>query len=401
MVKINFYNLKNKINWKWFTRRRLNIIGVIALAVLFAFYWQDHRPAPKPHVTVAEVEEKTVPLYLDYISLTESPRIVDIRARVEGFLQKKNFKEGEDVRNNQLLFLIDPKPFEAALKQAKGKLDQDRAALAFAGEQVKRYRPLVEKEYITKEDFDNYVTKEEEARAAVEADEGALKQAQLNLGYCRMYAPFAGRIGRTLVHEGNLVGAAGKDTKLATLVMLDPLYVYFSPSEQEMPKILKYKNEGTLKVSLTFADGTKYPQEGTVDFVNNVVDSKTSTVTMRAVIPNPDKVLLPGVYVESRVNLAEIPNALTIPDKAVAGDQSGSYVLVVDDRDKVEKRSVTLGDQYKEMRIITAGLKAGERVIIDGLQIAKPGTKVHVKVASSVDTVQDAVHQALGLEEKQ
>lgn len=401
MVKINFNSLKKKINWSWFTRRRLKIIGIITLAVLFVFYWYDHRPPPKPHVTVAEVKQQTVPLYLDYISLTESPRTVDIRARVEGFLLERKFKEGDDVKKNKLLYVIDPKPFEAALKEAKGQLAKDKAALAFAKEQVKRYRPLVKKEYISKEDFDNYVTKAEEARAAVEADEGALKQAQLNLGYCRMYAPFAGRIGRALVHNGNLVGAAGNDTKLANLVQLDPIYVYFSPSEQEMPKILKYKNENTLKVSLTLADGSKYPHEGPVDFVDNVVDSKTSTVTMRAVIPNPEKILLPGIYVESRLHLAEIPNALTIPDKAVAGDQAGSYVMVVDDNDKVEKRSVTLGDQFNEMRIINEGLKAGERIIIDGLQIAKPGTKVDAKVASSVDTVQDAVHQALGLEEKQ
>lgn len=396
MIKINW----KKIDFSWFNRRRRIYAAVIALIGLFILYWRDHKPPPEPRVTVAYVEQQTVPIFYDYVGTTDSVRTVDIRARVEGFLIERNFTEGKDVKKNDLLYIIDPKPFEAALEGARAQLAKDQAALAFANEQVGRYQPLVEKEYISKQDFDKIVTTSEEVAAAVEADKAAVTNAELNLGYCKMYAPFNGRIGRTLVHEGNLVGAAGQDTKLAILVQLDPIYVYFSPSDEDIYRILEAMKKAPLKVDITFSDGTKYKQQGTVDFVNNEVDPKTSTVTMRAVFRNPDKTLLPGIYVQSRVYLETIPDALTVPEKAVAGDHAGSYVLVVDDDDKVEKRPVTLGVLHDGTRVITQGVKKGEKVIIDGLQIAKVGSKVNAVEATGSNTMQDVVQQALGLKEK-
>lgn len=365
---------------KYFTKRKILIVIVIIIAALLNHY----RPWSKINiqsqaVTTSDVIKNTVPVYMDYVGTTESVRSVDIRARVEGFLVSRTFVEGDDVDEGALMFEIDPREFEAVAANSRAQLKKDEAALSFALEEVKRYETLVEKEYVTRQFFDEKVTAAEEAEAVVKADQATLEQSELNLSYCKMFSPVSGRVGRTFFHVGNLVGAVGQDTRLATVVQLDPIYVYFSPSEQDYRTIAKYKKDKALQVTLKFDDGSAYPQKGEVDFVNNEVDSATSTVKMRAVIPNPDKVLLPGIYVNVHLLITEAEGTLLIPQQAVSEDQGGEYVLVVDEDGKVDEKRIETGAAYNNMRVVNKGVEVGEKIIIDGTQLVRPGMKVEAK----------------------
>ncbi|MBT3255962.1 MAG: efflux RND transporter periplasmic adaptor subunit [Deltaproteobacteria bacterium] len=332
---------------------------------------------PPPTVTVEKVVLQTVPIHLKYVATTESIKTVDIRARVEGFLEERRFVEGDDVSKGDIVFVIEKAPYEAQLEMSLAQLAQDKAALSFASDQVKRYKPLAEQDFVTQESLDDYITKAREAAAMVKADLAQIKQNRLNLGYCTMYAPLDGRIGRTLVNVGNLVGA-GDSTKLATIVQLDPMYVYFSPSEKDLRLIMKYRQEKDIPVDIILSDDTKHPHPGKVDFIDNTADPKANTINMRAVISNPEKTLLPGIYVQASLFLCDVPNTPLITEKAIAEDQTGMYVYVVGEDNKVEQRPVEVGFLYKHQKIIWKGLKAGERVITEGLQMIRPGMTVRI-----------------------
>jgi RND family efflux transporter MFP subunit len=335
---------------------------------------------PPPTVTVEKVALKTVPVHLKYVATTESVKVVDIRARVEGFLEERRFVEGADVQKGDVVFVIEKGPYEAELERSLAQLEQDRAALAFARDQVKRYKPLAERDFVTQETLDDYETRAREADAAVKADLAKIKQDRLNLGYCTMFSPLDGRIGRTLVNVGNLVGA-GEDTKLATIVQLDPIYVYFSPSEKDLRLILKYRQQTDIPVAIILSDGSTYPYPGRVDFIDNKADPMANTVNMRAVVPNPEKSLLPGVYVTASLFLCNVPDTPLISEKAIAEDQTGEYVYVVGEGSKVEKRTVEVGFLYDHRKTILKGLKEGELIITEGMQMVKPGMVVQPKEA--------------------
>ncbi len=237
----------------------------------------------------------------------------------------------------------------------------------------------------------------EQYKAAVEADHGTVDQAKLNLEFCRMYAPFDGRIGRTYYHEGNLVGNPGSDTRLATINQLDPIYVYFSPSDDQIQKISQRATEGPLATSLKFDDGSEYPHKGLVDFFDNTVNNSTSTVAMRAIIPNPDSILLPGMYLNLRLYLGEQERAITIPQKAVMSDQAGQYVYIIGEGDKAKKSYVTIDFTYDDNNVISSGVNAGETVAIDGMQMIKPGMAVRIKMQREPsDSVRNVVERAIG-----
>ncbi len=370
-----------------------SIIFLAAFTLFAAFaLWgckkdkKNQPPAPPPPtVTVEKVVLKTVPVYLKYVATTQSIRTVDIRARVEGFLEERRFVEGADVNEGDVIFVIEKAPYEAELEMSLAQLAQDKASLSFAKDQVKRYKPLAEQDFVTQESLEDYVTKAREAAAMVKADLAKIKQNRLNLGYCTMYSPLNGRIGRTLVNVGNLVGA-GQDTKLATIVQLDPLYVYFSPSEKDLRLILKYRQEKDIPVDIILSDGTTHPHPGKVDFIDNTADPQANTINMRAVIPNPEKALLPGIYVQAKLFLCDVPNTPLITEKAIAEDQTGMYVYVVGKDNKVEKRQIKAGFLYKHRKIIRKGLKAGDRVITEGLQMVRPGMVVTPKEADAPST---------------
>ena len=343
---------------------------------------QAYTPPP-PTVSVEEVVLQTVPVHLKYVATTESVKTVDIRARVEGFLEERRFVEGADVNKGDIIFVIEKAPYEAELEMSLAQLAKDKAALAFANDQVKRYKPLAEQDFVTQESLDDYVTQAREASAAVKSDLAQIKQNKLNLGYCTMYSPLDGRIGRTLVNVGNLVGAGGQDTKLATIVQLDPLYVYFSPSEKDLRLIMKYRQETDMPVDIILSDGTKHPYPGKVDFIDNTADPKANTINMRVIISNPEKTLLPGIYVQADLFLCDVPDTPLISEKAIAEDQTGMYVYVVGEDNKVEKRIVEVGFVYNHQKIIWKGLKAGEKVIVGGLQMIRPGMAVQPKMAGN------------------
>ncbi len=370
--------------------RALTSIILLTAFTLFAAFalWgckkeKKQPPAPPPpSVTVEKVVLKTVPVHLKYVATTESIQTVDIRARVEGFLEERRFVEGTDINQGDIIFVIEKAPYEAELEMSLAQLARDKASLSFAKDQVKRYKPLAEQDFVTQESLEDYETKAREAAAAVKADLAQIKQNRLNLGYCTMYSPLNGRIGRTLVNVGNLVGAGGQDTKLATIVQLDPLYVYFSPSEKDLRTILKYRQEKDIPVDIILSDGSAHPHPGKVDFIDNTADPRANTINMRAVIPNPEKTLLPGIYVQADLFLCDVPDTPLITEKAIAEDQTGMYVYVVGKDNKVEKRSVKVGFLYKHQKIIWKGLKADERVVIDGLQMIRPGMTVRIEDAA-------------------
>ena len=358
------------------------------LCLLFLLFWgckkENKNPpqAPPPEVTVEKVALQTVPVHLNYVATTDSVKTVDIRARVEGFLEKRMFVEGADVKKGDIVFVIEKAHYQAELEGSLAQLARDKAVLSFALDQVKRYKPLAEKDFVTQEALEDYETKAREAAAAVKADLAKIKQDRLNLGYCTMYAPLDGRIGRTLVNVGNLVGAGGQDTKLATIMQLDPLYVYFSPSEKDLRLILKYRQEKEIPVDVILSDNSTHAHPGKVDFIDNTADPKANTINMRAVIPNPEKTLLPGIYVQASLFLCDVPDTPLISEKAIAEDQTGMYVYVVGKDNKVEKRLVKVGFLYKHQKIIWKGLKAGDRVITEGLQMVRPGMVVRPREAS-------------------
>jgi RND family efflux transporter MFP subunit len=364
-----------------------NVFATSSLLVLIALLtWScgknEEKATPAMPVTVAEVKSETVPIYLDYVGTTQSIQTVDIHARVEGFLIKRAFEDGADVKEGQLLFVIDPRPFEADLQAAQAQLARDRASLAYAQEQVRRYKPIVEKNYITQDTYDGYVTQAAQAQAAVNADIANVTQAKLNLSYCTMYSPFDGRIGRRYVDVGNLVGAAGSPTKLATIVQLDPMYVYFSVAERDTPQILKEQSKNPLTVSFILPNEMKHPEDGKIDFINNEVDVNTGTIEMRALVPNGSETMLPGQFVKVRLLLRKQPNTLVIPQQAIGEQQGQSFVYVVGDDNKVGFRNVTTGSVYNDLIVIQKGLKEGERVITEGLQKARPGMTVMPETAS-------------------
>jgi multidrug efflux pump subunit AcrA (membrane-fusion protein) len=402
--------------WLWTGRWAVALAAGLMLVTLASCGRQQEQQAmpalPPPVVTVAAVTQQAIPVYLDYVGTTAAVRSVDIRARVEGFLQKRAFTEGADVKQGDLLFGIDPSPFQAALEQAQAQLAgdeaaleraqaqlvRDKASLAFAREQVERYRSLAAQEFVTREAFDNYRSQADQAAAAVaadnaainqamaaiKADRAAITQARLNLSYCTIHAPMDGRIGRTLVHVGNLVGGM-QDTVLATVIQLDPVHVYFSASERDLPQIMKHQQQGAIAVTVVLSDQSPHPHQGKVDFFDNTVDATTATRKMRATIPNPEKTLLPGQYARVRLLLTQKSDALLVPAQAVGDDQGGQYVLIVGQDNKVEKRSIVAGATYRGMRVVEKGVQAGDRAIIEGLQKVQSGIVVQPKLAAPTE----------------
>lgn len=326
-------------------------------------------------VSVATVEKKDVPIKLDYVGSTSAIKTVDLRARVEGFLEERYFVEGDDVKEGDLMYVIEREPYIAALDAAKAQLAQDEASFKFATEQVERYRPLAKSKFVSREAFDNYVTEADEARASVEKDKANIDQAELNLGYCMVYAPISGRIGKTYVNAGNLV-LSSQNTLLATIVMLDPIYVYFSPSDDDYRTIISNKGDSGQNVSLSFKDGTVYAHTGTVDFTNNVVDKATSTVMMRAIVPNPEKLLLPNIYLTAELSAGIQKDALVIPEKAFFPIQGGKAVYVVNKNDIAEQKQIETKTSVDGMAIITKGLDIGETVVTEGIVKIKNNSKV-------------------------
>ena len=344
---------------------------------------EDQKSLPPPAVVVAPVLQKTVPIYTEYVARTEARETVEIRARVGGYLKKILFNEGSLVKAGQLLFVIDQRPYKAALQDAQGQLAQARAALEKAEKDVDRLRPLVAADAAPEQDLDKAEAEAQYSRASVVKAKAAIDQAELDLKFSEIRAPITGIIGKHEVTVGNLV--TKDQTLLTTLSSWDPMRVVFSLSENDYLLLARRYEQETRGRSvdkseayfeLIMADNSIYPFKGRLSFVDRALDPTTGTLNIYVNFPNPDRLLRPGLFGRIRVVLKEEPNALLVPQRAVQEMQGVQTVLVVGPEDKVALHTVTLGPRYEDFFIIPEGVKAGELIIVEGVQKAIPGQKV-------------------------
>jgi RND family efflux transporter MFP subunit len=362
---------------------RTTRLCTLALAALLAACGKNqYQPPPPPEVTVAQPIEQEVTTYSEFTGHTASIAAVDIRARVQGFLESFHFVPGTDVKQGDLLFVIEPELYEAQAQQAAADLDAAQARAQAAEAQLAITRSIYEKQAGSKTDLVQKQQARDESVAAVAQAKARLAAAKLNLSYTHIYAPITGRIDRNLVDPGNLVGS-GDATLLASIVSTDPIYAYFDASERELLRYREMQRRGETaapegernKAYLGLATEDGFPHVGEVDYSDNRVDPTTGTIEIRAVFPNAERVLLPGLFARVRLPLSR-EKSLLVPDVAIGTDQGGRYVLVVDDKDAVQYRQVKLGSQVGEMRVVTDGVKPGEWVIVNGMQHARPGSTV-------------------------
>jgi membrane fusion protein (multidrug efflux system) len=324
-------------------------------------------------VTVMTVTQRDTPVEFEFTAQTQSSREVEIRARVDGFLDKRVYVEGDMVRAGQTLFLMDPKPFEAALKSAKAQLAQQQARWTVTRANLARVRPLVAQNAISKKDLDDAVGNEQEAAAAVIAAQGQVTTAELNLGYTTIKSPLAGLSSFAEQQDGSYL-TAGPGGLLTRIYQLDPMWVNFSISENELLSYRDQIEKGQLRfparddfeVSLVLADGSVYPTVGHISFANPAFSSQTGTFLVRASFPNPDGVLRPGQFVRARVAGAVRDHAVLVPQRAVLQGSKSHFVWVVDKDGRAQQRAVGVGSWQGDDWFITEGLKAGERVVVDG-----------------------------------
>lgn len=364
--------------WAWSTS--------VAAVALLAGCERDASPtAPSqpatPAVTVTEVVRRSVPHTAEYTASLEAVQQVTLRARVEGFLEERLFTEGDLVQQGDVLYRIDPSQLQADLNAAEGRLADDEAALTKAQTDLARYGNLADKGDVSKETYDKALAEEQEAKAQVAESQAAVEQAKLNLGYSEISAPLSGRIGATAVDVGNLVGP-NENAELATIVQLDPIHVTFHPGGADMDAIAARQAQAPVAVTVNLPDGDLPPHQGKIDFIGNRVDAATGTLAMRAVIPNPDGLLLPGRFARVTLDLGEQPDALLVPQRSLVENQGGFLLYVVGADGKVQERSVDVGGIVGALRVVTSGVEAGERVVVDGVQQVQAGQAVTTRPAA-------------------
>jgi membrane fusion protein (multidrug efflux system) len=439
-------------------QRRSRCPGVWVLAALLVVGCGREKTEPQsktpppPTVFVAQVVQRDVPIVRDFVARTEAVPTVEIRARVPGVLEAVKFREGSEVEQNQVLFLIQQAEYQAALQsgraqlakaeadltrardtstvdRSRAQLDQAKADLGKVRQDVARYRPLVEEKAIPQQDLDTALSREQAAvasveaavaalndtilgqrtaiqlaEAAVESAKAAVTQAELNLAYTVIRAPISGIISKLQVDTGNLVGKA-EPTLLATVSALDPIYVDFSITEADYLRLVKripglgrgqVRRDTPARLELVVADATTFPHKGRPIFADRAIDVKTGTIQVRAEFPNPQRVLRPGQFGRVRAVTEDVPNAVLVPQLAVQELQGAKTVLVVGEGDKVVARTVTLGDASGDAYIVLSGLKPGERVIVEGIQKVRPGMQVKAESKPAVPAASPATGRASG-----
>lgn len=351
-----------------------------------------HKPPPAappvPEVEVSVPIEREVTDYEDFTGRTDAVYSVDIRARVTGYLVKVNFKDGDQVKANDVLYEIDPRPYQAELDRAKGQVEKLEGQKKLLQIQVDRYTKLVAKGAASQQELDTYIGQQAENLGGLAAAKSQVIYADLNLQFCTIKSPISGQISRTFFQIGNLINQ--DSTLLTTVVSVDPMYAYFTVEEATYLRLHKLMDEGRIKslkekkveVIMGLADDVnrKFPYRGTLDFVNNIVDPTTGTITVRGVFPNPKGLLKPGLFTRVRVPMGEPHKGLLVTDRAVGTDQGQKFLYVVDEQNKVQYRRVKLGLVFDGLRAIDEGLKPGEKVIVNGLQRVRPGSDVKVEM---------------------
>ena len=340
----------------------------------------DKKPPPPPPVPVlvATVTEKTVPVELKVIGNVEAYSTVSIKSRLAGQLVQVNFKEGQDVKQGELLFVIDPRPYEAALKQVEANLARDKALATKAQADAGRYAELIRKQFVSQQDYDQAKATAESLGATVNADQVAVQNAKLNLSYCYIKAPISGRTGSLIAHQGNMI-KDNADTAMVVINQIQPIYVTFALPEQNLAAVRKYMAVEKVPVSAVIAGQENNPEMGVLSFIDNTVDKTTGTILCKATFTNESKRLWPGLFVNVVVQLSTQPNAILVSSQAVQTSQEGQIVFVVKPDLTVEIRPVEVGRPINGDVIITKGLKPGERVVTDGQLRLVPGAKVEIK----------------------
>jgi RND family efflux transporter MFP subunit len=347
-------------------------------------------PAAPTPVTISHPVEQEVTDYADFTGRTAAVDSVDVRARVWGYLDKVNFKEGDLVKEGDVLFEIDPRTYQAALDQAEGNQASTLARLERLNADLGRAQRLLERRVINREEYDKVEGDRGETAASRAALKAAVERAKLDLEYTKVTAPVSGRVSRYVVTVGNLVqaGDQGGGTLLTTIVSVDPMYAYFDVDEHTALRVRQLVREGKsdsprdggYPVLLGLANEEGYPHQGTINFVDNQVNPKTGTIRVRGVFPNKDQALLPGLFARVRVPIGRAHQALLVSDRALDSDQGQKILYVVNDKNEVVSRPVRIGALHDGRREITAGLKSGERVIVTGLQQVRPGITVEPKL---------------------
>jgi membrane fusion protein (multidrug efflux system) len=363
------------------------LVPVAAVAVLAGCGEAGSQPGgqmPPPEVAVVTVEAKTLPVSYEYVGQTAGYREVEVRARVNGILLKRNYQEGTTVKRGQSLFLIDPAPFRVALTKAEADLATAAARQAQAARDAERMKSVIDIKAVSRKEYDDAVSSAEITGAEVKAAHARVAEAKLNLEYTRVESPITGVSGRAQRSEGTLV--SGPDVLLTSVTQIDPIYVIFGIPEADQLRIRRDVEAGRLllppdrrfDVAVTLADGGTYGKQGKLDFTDVRVNPATGTVEARAGLPNPDGMLRPGQFVRVRLNGATRPKAITVPQRAVLEGPSGKFVYIVNAESKAEPRPVQVGEWAGDAWVIDSGLAAGDKVIVDGVMRIGPGAPVRI-----------------------
>jgi membrane fusion protein (multidrug efflux system) len=355
--------------------------------------------APPPEVEVLMVSAQSVPLTRELVGRLASSRVAEVRARVAGIILKQVYTEGTDVKAGQVLFQIDPAPLQVAVLGEEAALAKARADADIASDVAERYASLNQKNLISKQDLDNALAAQRSTQAAVMIAEANLEAARLDFAYATVRAPIAGRAGRTRVNEGALVGQ-DEATVLTTVEQIDPIHVNFSQSPGELQQLQRMAggslNGGSKqksKVDILLQSGQVYPHQGSLDFTDLAVDSGTGAVSLRALVANPERRLLPGMFVKLRLTLGQMQGVYVVPQAAVLRDALGAYLMVVDDGGKVAQKRVELQSQTDSEWVVTGEVRDGDRVIVAGLQKVRPGGQARIAMADSKAVAGDASGQ--------
>lgn len=377
---------------------RLAILVWLSSFLLACSKKEEAATGPVP-VTVIVAEPREMPAYVEYVGETEAPQTVEVRSKVEGFLERVSYTEAGLVNQGQVLFTIDQRPFFVAVTQAKADLAKAEAHALRSKQDLARIRPLAAQDAVSKAELDAVVAKASEADASVEAARAQVRQAEIDLGYCTISSPISGRADRSLMKVGSFI--AKGSTLLTTVSSIDPIWVNFRISEREYLDAMRRRSEAGLRsepssfdttIALSLVDGTLYPQLGFINLIDRAIDLKTGTLGIRCQFPNAQHLLRPGQYARVRIQVGKNPTAVPVPQRAITEVQGKRFVVVVNKDGTVAQRPVVTGARIGPLWVIEQGLSSGDQVVVEGLLKLRPGTKVKPTVV----TLESLTEQAKG-----
>jgi len=361
----------------------VNTLPILLISFLAACSGGRSEP-PKARtvpVTASTVMQRTVPVQVRAVGNVEAYSTVSVKSQIGGELTRIHFKEGQDVGKGDLLFTIDPRPYEAALKQAEANLAKDMAQLENARAELLRYEELIKRDYVTRQEYDQIHANAAALEATVEAGRALVENARLQLKYCFIYSPVNGKTGNLLEDKGNLI-KANADGPMVVINQIQPVYASFSMPEQYLSEIKKYMSAGKVRVEAFLTKVTDHPEEGILTFIDNTVDITTGTIKLKATFPNKEKRLWPGQFIDVVMTLTTQPDAILVPSQAVQTGQKGQYVFVIKNDLTVESRPVIISRTIGGDAVAEKGLQPGEKVVTDGQLRLVPGAKVEIKSSS-------------------